>query len=202
MPDQPPCEPQLDPVSEEPPESGAARKERKSYPRPPQPETALREALVGSDLPADLAARIRQHGPDSCPCVRVHSPAPTRVVPHYILPLAWGGRPEPANVVYLCGTAYLAITDLLAWIQTHGPLVPVPSRDVPHFARRLALAAIYRYRRLHSVGWPTETIAVALAGLPSVASYPDDSGAAYGPPAPPAPEAPVEDPEGALNGAT
>lgn len=144
-----------------------------SLPTTTQADSDSAEAIPlphqGMDLPADMAARIEERAGDGCPCVRVHAPAPTRLIQHYILPLAWGGKAERSNTVNLCGTTYLAINDLLAQIQRSGPFAPMPTQNgIPHFARRLALAAVYRYRRLHPVAWPS-------GKWPSVVAHPFDS---------------------------
>lgn len=51
-----------------------------------------------------------------------HAPLPIRIVTHHILPLAWGGKSEPANMVRICDNCHYGIHTFLDLSLEHGQL--------------------------------------------------------------------------------
>jgi hypothetical protein len=63
--------------------------------------------------------------PDAeCECVEHHVPKPVQFERHHIVPLAWGGTNDPANVRLLCPTAHGNAHLLLSQLRKNDGRIP------------------------------------------------------------------------------
>lgn len=78
-------------------------------------------------------------GDTPCPCVSSHSPEPSDVEIHHIVPMAWGGPDVASNRINVCGNAHNNVHALLrAYSRANGtPSWEVRRRFSP-FTRSLA----------------------------------------------------------------
>lgn len=59
-----------------------------------------------------------------CECVSYHSPVPTHLVNHHIVPLSYGGPDVDENQIWLCPTAHGNVHKLLWDYERAGGLPP------------------------------------------------------------------------------
>lgn len=80
-----------------------------------------------------------------CPCVKRHSPTPSRYEKHHIHPQAWGGTNAKENMIWLCSNAHDSVHHLLEhYVRHQAEPPPAILRRFSAFVRNLAKEAIAR----------------------------------------------------------
>jgi len=93
----------------------------------------------------------------TCPCVKHHCPAPAYLQRHHVLPVSWGGKTEPSNLVEICGTAHDAVHDLLNKYVRYkaGKGKMSTRREYPAYAWTLFYRALRQWQDAHGDTPPT-----------------------------------------------
>jgi hypothetical protein len=107
-------------------------------------------------LPSLLASQARYDLKSDCPCVTAHSPVPTRLQRHWLLPEALGGRDCEGNWIQLCPATHDAAHHAIEVLIRCGPFGHPDLRRFPIFARLLARLALELWRDDHPIAWPSE----------------------------------------------
>lgn len=93
----------------------------------------------GDDVPDDYAPRTVPYTPGACVAHRFHSPRPTYLEVHHVLPLGWGGPDTRENEVTVCSTGHASIHRLLNLYRMSGGKPPwILRRQWGHGERKVA----------------------------------------------------------------